>query len=69
MPKDTIQKSVLINAGAAKVYDVLIKDRYTKEWANAFYPGTYVETDWKPVGRNAFVHSGRTIAGRTCKQT
>lgn len=43
----TIMKSITINAGKERVWDVLTKAEHNRQWANEFSEGTYVETDWK----------------------
>lgn len=43
----TIQKALEINAALSKVWDVLVKPEYNRQWAEAFFEGTYVETDWQ----------------------
>lgn len=45
--KDTINKSIEVNAVTMDVWDVLVKPKYTKQWGNEFGEGTYVETNWK----------------------
>jgi uncharacterized protein YndB with AHSA1/START domain len=40
----TIKKSAEINAPSSTVWKILLD---TKQWANAFSEGAYVETDWK----------------------
>lgn len=41
-----IKKSVEINAADDRVWEVLTGKEHTTKWANAFYEGTYVESDW-----------------------
>lgn len=48
----TITKSITIHASKEKVWDVLTKDEYTKEWYSEFAQGSKAETDWK-VGSKA----------------
>ncbi len=44
-----IQNSILLDAGKQKVWDILTKDEYTKQWYAAFSEGSYAEPldDWK----------------------
>ena len=44
---EVINKQAVIQASASRVWEVLWNDYYTKQWADAFSEGTYVETDWK----------------------
>ena len=43
----TVEKSIDIQAGTSKVWDVLIKREFSDKWAEAFMPGIYVESGWK----------------------
>lgn len=43
----TIHTSIEINASAEEVWEVLTAPDYTKQWANEFGKGTYVETNWQ----------------------
>ena len=42
----SVDKSVDINAKPAKVWEVITDPKYTKQWAEAFMAGIYVESDW-----------------------
>jgi hypothetical protein len=48
----TIKKSININAGKDKVWDVLFSDKFNRQWYAAFGEGVYAQTDWK-VGSKA----------------
>ena len=50
MPKLFVEKTIEINAPAAKVWDVLTRREYTREWAPEFSGGAefHIESDWKP---------------------
>ena len=50
MAKLFVEKTIEINAPAAKVWDVLTRREYTAEWAPAFSGGTpfHIESDWQP---------------------
>lgn len=43
----SIEKEIRILSPAYKVWEVLTSPIYTKQWANAFSEGTYVETNWE----------------------
>lgn len=43
----TIKKSITINAPREKVWDVLLKDEYTRQWYKEFKEGSHAETDWQ----------------------
>lgn len=44
---ETIRRTLELNAPVSKVWDIMINHDNIKQWASAFYPGTYVDTDWK----------------------
>ncbi|CAN5581140.1 hypothetical protein BH23BAC1_BH23BAC1_46440 [soil metagenome] len=46
--KDTIKKSIEINAPADKVWEILVNHDYIRKWASAFGEGTFVEADRTP---------------------
>jgi len=50
----TIQKTILIQAAPAKIWDVLTQDQYTREWYTAFSEGTHATSDWKEGSRITF---------------
>jgi PhnB protein len=54
MKVKTIKKSIDINAPKQQVWDVLVKDEYTRDWYSVFSPGSHVETDWKEGGKAVF---------------
>ncbi|RYD58582.1 MAG: SRPBCC domain-containing protein [Sphingobacteriales bacterium] len=43
----TIIKTAVVDASKEEVWDMLTNDAKVKRWANAFYEGTYAESDWK----------------------
>lgn len=45
--KGTLKKQITIKAPAEKVWNTLTNIELVKQWATAFFQGTYVETDWK----------------------
>lgn len=70
---ETIRKSIDINAPKEKVWDVLLKDEFTRIWYSEFSEGSHAVTDWK-VGSKAIFkdHSGngliaKVIANEPCK--
>jgi len=52
MEKQTIKKSIDINAPKEKVWDVMLSDKFTRIWYGEFCEGSHAETDWK-VGSKA----------------
>lgn len=55
----TIKKSIVLNAPAAKVWKVLLDDQFTREWYAAFSEGSHADTDWKTGSKAVFTdHSG-----------
>ncbi len=59
-----IEKSTELHAGSSRVWDVLTKDEYTRQWWAAFMPGTQADTDWSLGSRVVFTDSnGDGIAG------
>jgi hypothetical protein len=52
MKTQTIKKSISINAGKEQVWDVLLLEKFNRQWYAAFGEGVYVQTDWK-VGSKA----------------
>jgi uncharacterized protein YndB with AHSA1/START domain len=43
-----IEYTLELPASTARIWDVITNKELIKEWAIAFAPGTYVETDWQP---------------------
>ncbi len=52
MEKQTIKKSIEINAPKEKVWEVLLNDKFNRIWYAEFSEGSHAETDWK-VGSKA----------------
>ncbi|MBA3680918.1 MAG: SRPBCC domain-containing protein [Bacteroidetes bacterium] len=48
----TIKKSIVIHASNQKVWNVLIKNEYNKQWFAEFSEGSHAQTDWQ-VGSKA----------------
>lgn len=42
-----IEKSVVINTSKEKLWEVLTRDTYTRDWYSIFSPGSHAITDWK----------------------
>ncbi|EMG35896.1 Activator of Hsp90 ATPase like protein [Desulfocurvibacter africanus PCS] len=65
MSKELMKKTVTINAPRDKVWDVLLRDEYTRVWYAEFSEGTHAEGDWNVGGRIAFVdNSGMGLVGK-----
>lgn len=47
LEKTKIKKQIRIAATQEKVWNVLVDPAMTKQWANEFSEGAYVETDWQ----------------------
>lgn len=61
----TIRKSVDIHAPREKVWEVLLQDRFTRIWYEAFCAGTQAETDWVLGSKARFTNgSGSGIVGQ-----
>jgi len=43
---ETLQFSILINAGKQKVWDTMLDDKTYREWTKAFHEGSYYEGSW-----------------------
>jgi uncharacterized protein YndB with AHSA1/START domain len=54
MNKQTISKSVSIQAPGEQVWNVLTDDDMTRRWYSAFSEGTHAETDWKEGSKVVF---------------
>jgi hypothetical protein len=61
--KNKIAKSILIKAGAAKVWDVLTGPAYAKTLGNEFDKNAFLESDWQPGSPVHFKYeSGKIVA-------
>lgn len=47
--------SIKINAPREKVYRMMLEDESYRKWTEAFYPGSYAETDWKKGSKAKFL--------------
>ena len=57
----TIKKEIAIDAPKEIVWQVLLNDEFTRQWYEAFSPGSHAETDWQ-VGSKA-VFTDNTCSG------
>lgn len=62
--KDTIKKTVEVQAPPAKVWDVLLEPSSIKEWAKAFSEGTHVETTWQPGSEVVWKDGGGNVGAK-----
>lgn len=51
----TIKNTLHLNASAKKVWEVLTKDEYTRQWYAAFKEGSQAVTDWKKESKAQFL--------------
>lgn len=61
LERDTINKTIKINATKKRVWEVLLQDKYFCVWSSEFAPDTYADTDWEAGGRVEF--KGRNESG------
>jgi len=54
MKEHTIKKSIDINTPKEIVWDVLLNDKFTRNWYAEFSEGTYAETDWREGSKAVF---------------
>jgi hypothetical protein len=54
-----IQKSITINSTKSSVWDVLLKDEYTRIWYAEFCEGTHALTDWKVGSKAIFMDNSK----------
>jgi uncharacterized protein YndB with AHSA1/START domain len=59
MEKQTIRKSVEVNAPKEIVWEVLLNDSFTRVWYAAFSPGSRAETDWKVGSKAVFTDDSK----------
>ncbi|MHA4895068.1 SRPBCC family protein [Pedobacter sp. PWIIR3] len=71
---DWIKKTVEINASDDKIWNVLTSTEMIREWANAFEPGTGVQSEWTEGavvhwtdGSNTKVMKGRVVVSYPAK--
>ena len=51
----TIKNTLHLNASPEKVWEVLTKDEYTRQWYAAFMEGSHAVTDWKKGSKAQFL--------------
>ncbi len=44
---ETIQFTILINAGKQKVWETMLNDKTYRQWTAAFHEGSYYEGNWE----------------------
>jgi len=49
-----ISRSILIQASAETVWNVLLDDATYRQWTAVFHPGSYAESDWKEGSKVLF---------------
>lgn len=60
-----IEKTIEINAPAARVWDVLVKDELNRQWYAEFMEGSHAQTDWKLGSEARFLDNDNNgIVGR-----
>jgi len=65
MKEEIIKKSIEINAPKEKVWEVLLRDEYTRIWYAEFSEGTHAETDWKVGSKILFTdNSGSGLVSK-----
>lgn len=65
MEKEMMRKTVKINAPREKVWNVLLRDEFTRVWYAEFSEGSHAEGDWNVGNRIAFVDaSGMGLVGK-----
>ncbi len=52
---EKLKFSIKINAPREKVYKMMLEDESYRKWTEAFYPGSYAETDWKKGSKAKFL--------------
>ena len=70
MKKQTIKKSIELNAPKEVVWNVLFNDEFTRIWYSEFSEGSHAQTDWKVGSKAVFTDNsncgliGKIIANR-----
>lgn len=59
--KETINKTIKIKAPKERVWEVLLQDKYFRQWSSEFAPDSYADTDWNEGSRVEF--KGRNESG------
>lgn len=55
---EKLQFKIFVNAPREKVWKVMLDDETYRKWAEAFYPGSYAETDWQKGSKAKFLSPG-----------
>lgn len=64
METKLIEKSILINAPAAKIWQVITEDQHNRIWLAAFGPGNTADTDWREGSKALFTDGSKSgLAG------
>ncbi|UKJ07664.1 SRPBCC family protein [Solitalea lacus] len=65
MEKLVIRKSIEIKAPKEVVWDVMLLDKFTRQWYSAFSEGSYAESDWTLGSKARFLdQSGQGMVGK-----
>lgn len=56
---ETIQFSILINAGKQKVWNTMLEDKTYREWTVEFTPGSFFQGNWSKGSEMRFVAPGK----------
>lgn len=59
MKTKQIKKSINVNAPREKVWEVLLNEKYTKQWYTAFSESTQAQTDWRAGSKAVFVDDNK----------
>ncbi|GEO06289.1 ATPase [Adhaeribacter aerolatus] len=63
-----IKKNIGINAPKEKVWEILTRDAYTRQWYAAFSEGAHAETDWQLGSKAVFKdNSGEGIVAKVIR--
>ncbi|WP_207533421.1 SRPBCC family protein [Desertivirga arenae] len=61
---ESIKRTLTLNAPKEKVWEVLTKDEYTREWYKEFSEGSHAKSDWREGSKITFQDlSGQGIIG------
>ena len=60
-----LNKKITLNASKERVWEVLLDDKYVRDWYRAFSEGAHADTDWKEGSKVAFKDdTGCGLVGR-----
>lgn len=60
MKTKQIKKSIDVKAPREKVWDVLMNEKFTKQWYAAFSESTHAQTDWRVGSKVVFVDNNKS---------